>query len=158
MWSMAHIALSLCIGKLIAIHEIDLTCTYIRTYVLYIHTYVCTVHVYPMWLVQVIYSTVVSLLCWLYLFMYVHAVLYLIINHIWLHLMASYCHVHRYVHCIVWIVHIHKSLYLLQGKINTARLQMSPSLCWEYINVASQCCCGHYTRDCVAPERSIHVI
>ena len=48
--------------------------------------------------------------------------------------------------------------YLLQVEINIRKLQMSPSLYWEYIHVVSQCCCGHYTRDCTAPERSIHVI
>ena len=49
-------------------------------------------------------------------------------------------------------------MYLLQGEINIRKLQMSPSLYWEYIHVVSQCCCGHYTRDCAAPERSIHVL
>ena len=46
----------------------------------------------------------------------------------------------------------------LQVKINTAKLQMSPSLYLEYIHVVPQRCCGGCTRDYAAPERSMHVI
>ena len=44
-----------------------------------------------------------------------------------------------------------------QVKISTLKLQMSLLLYLEYIHVVSQCCCGGYTRDYAAPERSIQV-
>ena len=45
-----------------------------------------------------------------------------------------------------------------QVKINTTKLQMSPSLYLEYILVVLSCCCGGCTRGFPIPGRSITVI